>query len=159
GAPSWGVEYCGLDGAARGSGGYVVPGSDAAVVRAALAGDAQALDALVAGYLPLVYNIVGRALNRPGEVDDTVQDVMLHVVRDLRQLREPEAFRSWLVAIAMRQVRARWRRRAAPVPGALHDEAITDPGADFVDLTLTALQLSGQRRETVEATRWLDEDD
>ena len=154
------MENYGLGGPARGSKGYSVPGSDAALVRAALAGDTQALDALVAAYLPLVYNVVGRALDAPGEVDDTVQDVMLQVIRDLRQLREPEAFRSWLVAIAMRQIRGRWRRRrAAPATGALHDETIADPGADFVDLTITVLQLSGQRRETVEATRWLDEDD
>jgi RNA polymerase sigma factor (sigma-70 family) len=154
------MENYGLDGPAHASRGYVVPGTDAALVRAALAGDAQSLDALVAGYLPLVYNIVGRALDAPGEVDDTVQDVMLHMIRDLRQLREPEAFRSWLAAIAMRQVRARWRgRRAAPAPGVLHDEALADPGADFVDLTITALQLSGQRREIVEATRWLDDGD
>ena len=137
-----------------------MPGSDAALVRAALAGDTQALDALIGAYLPLVYNVVGRALEVPGDVDDTVQDVMVDVIRDLRQLRDPEAFRSWLVAIAMRHVRGRWRRRrSAPARGALHDETIADPGADFVDLTITVLQLSGQRRETVEATRWLDEED
>jgi RNA polymerase sigma factor (sigma-70 family) len=150
----------GLDGPARTSRGHFVPGSDAALVRAAIAGNAQALDALVAAYLPLVYNLVGRAVDTPGDVDDIVQDVMLHVIRDMRQLREPEAFRSWLVAIAMRQVRTRWRRRrATPRADALHDDVIADPGADFVDLTITTLQLSGQRRETVEAVRWLDDED
>lgn len=136
-----------------------MPGSDAALVRAAIAGNARALDALVAAYLPLVYNVVGRAVDAPGDVDDIVQDVMLHAIRDLRQLREPDAFRSWLMAIAMRQVRTRWRRRrAAPRTDGLHD-AVADPGADFVDLTISTLQLSGQRRETVEAVRWLDDED
>jgi RNA polymerase sigma factor (sigma-70 family) len=154
------MEYSSLDAMADASRRYVVPGSDPALVRAACAGDAEAVDALVAAYLPLIYNIVGRALDAPDEVDDTVQDVMLHMTRGLRQLRAPEAFRSWLVAIAMREVRTRRRRwRATPTPRALHDEAIADPGADFVDLTIAALQLSGQRREVAEATRWLDDAD
>ncbi len=37
-------------------------------------------------------------------------------------------------------------------------EDVRDPGADFTDLAITRLELSGQRRETAEATRWLDED-
>src|SRR6266699_5417655 len=92
------------------------PTTDAALVEAARAGDAQALDALVGAHLPLVYNIVGRALEISAEIDDVVQDVMLQMVRDLRQLRDPGAFRSWLVAITMRQVRGLWRaRRTAPI--------------------------------------------
>ena len=133
---------------------------DASVVQAARAGDARALDALVGAYLPLVYNIVGRALDAPADVDDVVQDVMLEMVRDLRQLRDPDAFRSWLVAIAMRRVRGHWRqRRAEPGRAALEEAAAADPGADFVDLTIAALGLSDQRREVAQATRWLDEED
>ncbi|MFJ5259722.1 sigma-70 family RNA polymerase sigma factor [Streptomyces sp. NPDC088387] len=142
------------------SGGH---GTEAAVVRAAQAGDQRALDTLVAEYLPLVYNIVGRSLNAPSDTDDVVQDVMLQMVRDVQQLRDPEAFRSWLVAIAMRQVRRYWRiRREAPPSGGecLEETAgLADPGADFADLTITVLQLSDQRRETAEATRWLDPED
>ena len=133
---------------------------DATVVEAARAGDARAMDVLVGAYLPLIYNIVGRALQNPGEIDDVVQDVMLQAVRDLRSLRDPGAFRSWLVAIAMRQVRGHWRaRRAGPVAAPLEETELADPGADFVDLTITALGLSGQRREAVEAGRWLDGED
>lgn len=136
------------------------PTPEAALVVAARAGDPQALDALVGAYLPLVYNIVGRALDAPAEVDDVVQDVMLQTVRDLRQLREPEAFRSWLVAIAMRQVRGHWRqRRTAPTAMELENESVADPGADFVDLTIAALGLSDQRKEVAQATRWLEAED
>ncbi|HEX6357642.1 sigma-70 family RNA polymerase sigma factor [Actinophytocola sp.] len=127
-----------------------------ATVVAAQAGDQRALDELVAGYLPLVYNVVGRALAGHSDVDDVVQETMLRVVDGLGQLRSPESFRSWLVAIAMRQVRDRGRRvvRAPePVPD------VADPGADFVDLTLLRLELSGQRREVAEATRWLEGND
>jgi RNA polymerase sigma factor (sigma-70 family) len=133
---------------------------DAATVEAARGGDAQALDTLVGAYLPLVYNIVGRALGIPAEIDDVVQEVMLQMVRDLRQLRDPGAFRSWLVAITMRQVRADWRaRRTAPIPDPIEDGGLADPEADFVDLTIIALGLSDQRREVAEASRWLDAED
>jgi RNA polymerase sigma factor (sigma-70 family) len=132
----------------------------AATVEAARAGDARALDMLVGAYLPLIYNIVGRALEAPSEVDDVVQDVMLQMVRDLRQLRDPEAFRSWLVAIAMRQIRGHWRaRRTVPDATPIEDQELPDPGADFVDLTIAVLGLSDQRREAVQATRWLEPED
>ena len=131
-----------------------------ATVEAARAGDARALDMLVGAYLPLIYNIVGRALEAPSEVDDVVQDVMLQMVRDLRQLRDPASFRSWLVAIAMRQIRGHWRaRRTVPDPAPIEDQDFPDPGADFVDLTIAVLGLSDQRREAVQATRWLEPED
>jgi RNA polymerase sigma factor (sigma-70 family) len=127
-------------------------------VIAARRGDRKALNALVAGYLPLLYNIVGRAMNGHADVDDVVQETLLRVMRGLPDLREPTAFRSWLVAIAIRQVRGFYAARAMAAPdGGL--EQLPSADSDFADLTILQLGLSGQRRETAEATRWLDEDD
>ncbi|MGA5899422.1 RNA polymerase sigma factor [Streptomyces venetus] len=123
-----------------------------ATITAAQSGDRQALDELVAGWLPLVYNIVGRALNGHADVDDVVQETMLRAVGNLGSLRDPDSFRSWLVAIAMRQIRDRARRRT---PDRLEEA----PAADFAELTVLRLQLEGQRREVAEAVRWLDDDD
>ncbi|MFI9175280.1 RNA polymerase sigma factor [Streptomyces lincolnensis] len=124
-------------------------------IAAAQAGDRRALDELVEGWLPLVYNIVGRALNGHADVDDVVQETMLRAVDNLGSLRDPDSFRSWLVAIAMRQIRDRARRRT-PAP-------LADPepsqAADFAELTVLRLQLEGQRREVTEAVRWLDDED
>ncbi len=130
---------------------------DTATVIAARAGDPTAVDRLIAGYLPLVYTIVGRALDGHADVDDVVQETMLRVLRNLGDLREPESFRSWLVAVTVRQVRDRYRARSV-APDALVPDDLRDPGADFTDLAITRLELSGQRRETAEATRWLDDD-
>ncbi|WP_030603156.1 sigma-70 family RNA polymerase sigma factor [Streptomyces achromogenes] len=131
----------------------------AALVDAARAGDPAAQDALVGAYLPLVYNIVGRALNGSVDVDDVVQETMLRALGSLGDLRTPESFRSWLVAIAMNRVRAHWRDRQL-APGTVEEAAhVADPGADFVDLTIVRLQLSGQRQETARATRWLEPED
>ncbi|MBQ0996527.1 sigma-70 family RNA polymerase sigma factor [Streptomyces sp. RK62] len=130
-----------------------------ALVTAARDGDPQAQDALVGAYLPLVYNVVGRALNGSVDVDDVVQETMLRALDALDGLRTPESFRSWLVAIAMNQVRAHWHARQNAPGGVEEARELADPGADFVDLTMVRLQLSGQRRETARATRWLEPDD
>ncbi|MFB7979555.1 sigma-70 family RNA polymerase sigma factor [Streptomyces vinaceus] len=133
----------------------------AALVAAARAGDPRAQDELVGTYLPLVYNIVGRALNGSVDVDDVVQDTMLRALDGLGTLRSDDSFRSWLVAIAMNRVRAHWQARHS-APGESGLEAaweLADPGADFVDLTVLRLQLEGQQRETARATRWLETDD
>ncbi|MFD3696232.1 sigma-70 family RNA polymerase sigma factor [Streptomyces sp. NPDC058646] len=133
----------------------------AELVAAARAGDPRAQDALVSAYLPLVYNIVGRALGGSCDVDDVVQDTMLRALDGLGGLRAEESFRSWLVAIAMNRVRAYGQaRRSGYGESTLETAAdIADPGADFADLTVVRLQLEGQRRETARATRWLEPDD
>jgi RNA polymerase sigma factor (sigma-70 family) len=133
-------------------------GSDVQVVIAAQRGDRRALDTLLSQYLPLLYNIVGRALNGHADADDVVQETMLRAVRSIGSLRDPAAFRSWLVAVAVRQIRDHISARQ---PQIARDPApeVADPGADFVDVTILQLGLSGQRRETAEATRWLDNED
>ncbi|MGW8557540.1 sigma-70 family RNA polymerase sigma factor [Streptomyces tubercidicus] len=131
-----------------------------AAVEAAKAGDEEAREQLVAAHLPLIYNVVGRALDGHADVDDVVQETMLRVLESLADLREPASFRSWLVAIAMNQVRRRWTTaRKAPLVGLDQAQERADRSADFVDLTILKLGLSGQRREVAAATRWLDERD
>ncbi|MET8827092.1 sigma-70 family RNA polymerase sigma factor [Streptomyces sp. NPDC004610] len=140
---------------------------DPALVEAAQRGDDRARQELVARYLPLVYNIVGRALNGHADVDDVVQETMIRALNSLGSLREPDRFRSWLVAITMNRIRGHAdavqdaAHRTAPVYGdglrAAYD--VPDPGADFVELAILRLGLSGQRREVAEASRWLDDDD
>ncbi|MFI7704875.1 RNA polymerase sigma factor [Nonomuraea sp. NPDC049480] len=138
---------------------YARPTYEVETVLAARAGDRGAIDELVRSHLPLVYNIAGRAMNGHPDVDDVVQETMARVVTGVSGLRDPESFRSWLVAIALNQVRE-WRQAASVTLAAL-DEALgmPDAGADFAAVTITRLGLSGQRKETAEAARWLDADD
>ncbi|RSS33005.1 RNA polymerase sigma factor, partial [Streptomyces sp. WAC08241] len=131
-----------------------------ALVEAAKAGDVHARDELVHAFLPLVHNIVGRALDGHADTDDIVQETMVRVLGGLPGLRDPARFRSWLVAIAMNGIRRRWHeRRQAPVPGLDRAADLADPAGDFTELTILRLGLSGQRRDVARATRWLDEDD
>ncbi|GAA2036062.1 hypothetical protein GCM10009839_41110 [Catenulispora yoronensis] len=134
-------------------------GFAAATVRAAQQGDREALHELLAEALPLVYNIVGCALQQHSDVDDVVQETMVRAVRGLGDLRDPGAFRSWLVAVAIRQVRDLQRARQAALgrTASLDDaETVPDPAADFAELTILRLGLSGQRKEIAEAGAWLD---
>lgn len=133
----------------------------AALVAAAQAGDDRAREELIAACLPLVYNIVGRALNGHADVDDVVQETLLRVVRDLPALRTPESFRSWLVAITIRQISThRHRQRVSASRTAVIDEArrIPDAGAEPEDMALLRLRMSDERRQVVEAGQWLDPD-
>ncbi|MFD7319711.1 sigma-70 family RNA polymerase sigma factor [Streptomyces sp. NPDC059875] len=131
------------------------------LVRAAQSGDLWAQDQLIAAYLPLVYNIVGRAMNGHHDVDDVVQETMLRALDGLGSLRAPDSFRSWLVAIAMNGIRSHWHKQQSGLHTSVLDDArdLAHPGADFVDLAVVKLHLSGQRRETAEATRWMEPDD
>ncbi|WP_269855517.1 sigma-70 family RNA polymerase sigma factor [Streptomyces sp. RPT161] len=139
----------------------MTPEREATVIATAQAGDQRAQDELVAEYLPLVYNIVGRALRGHADVDDVVQETMLRALDGLAGLRKPHRFRAWLVAVTMNEIRRHWHSKQVSAGDTRVDEVVelADPGADFVDLTIIRLGLSGQRREVAEATRWLDPDD
>ena len=133
--------------------------TDASLIKAAQRGDSRAREELVAAYLPLLYNIVRRALGPHADVDDVVQETLLRVVRDLPALREPNSFRSWMVAIAIRQIGSyRERQRAAGGHMVVVEEADELPEPGFEDLAILRLQVTGQRREVAEAGRWLDEE-
>ncbi|MFG3553451.1 sigma-70 family RNA polymerase sigma factor [Micromonospora sp. NPDC047557] len=135
---------------------------DPGLVVAARQGDRRALDDVVAASLPLVYNIVGRALRGHADVDDVVQETLVRVIRHLPALNDPAAYRSWLVAITIRQVRDWDQRRRIALNrnaglDAIHN--VPDPASDFAGMTILRLGLTDQRREVAEATRWLDPDD
>jgi RNA polymerase sigma factor (sigma-70 family) len=129
----------------------------ARLVRDAQAGSAGALDALVAEHLPLVYNIIGRALHGHPDVDDLVQETMLRSIHALPGLREPDRYRSWLVAIAYRQIQLHLRsRQATRLRRAAVPPELADPAGDFAERTTAELVVAEQRRELVEAVGWLD---
>ncbi|WP_045748365.1 sigma-70 family RNA polymerase sigma factor [Actinoplanes rectilineatus] len=135
-------------------------GSD--LVRAAQAGDRAALDELVATHLPMLYAIVRQALDGHPDVDDVTQDIMVRALRQLPSLRSPSSFRSWLVAIALRQVsthRHRLVRDAARVTPLQDAPELPDADARFEGLTDLRVELSAQRRQVQRAGRWLDADD
>jgi len=135
---------------------------DAALVAAAQAGDRGALEEVLRGWLPLVHTIVRRGMGEHPDVDDVVQDTLLRALRQLPSLRSPEHWRSWVAAIALRQVGTQLRRagRGAARTAAL-EEALDLPDERLPSQEATALSIdmSRQRRQVERAGRWLDPDD
>jgi RNA polymerase sigma factor (sigma-70 family) len=81
----------------------------AGLVAGARNGDRQAWDALVARYSPLIWSICRRhAISGPA-AEDVAQQVWLHLVASLEQLREAAALPGW-IATATRRECVRLRR-------------------------------------------------
>ncbi len=80
-------------------------------MRAMRAGDSRAFRMLYHRHSRYVAGTVFRLLGSDQELDDIVQDTFWDAFRNLEQLRRPERLRSWLAAIAVRQVQRRLRLR------------------------------------------------
>jgi RNA polymerase sigma factor (sigma-70 family) len=131
------------------------------LVDAARSGDADARAALFSEYLPLIYNVVGRGLHGHADVDDVVQETMLRAMRALPELRDPERFRSWIVAIAIRQMHDHRRRNKATLARHTHvadASEVPDPIGDFAELAVDRQTLSRAGSDLLEASQWLSDE-
>jgi RNA polymerase sigma-70 factor (ECF subfamily) len=84
------------------------------LVERAQEGDNDALGRLVEQFQPTVYAIALRRLGNVSEAMELTQEVFLHIVRRIHQLREPERFAGWLRQVAVRMAINRATRRVAP---------------------------------------------
>lgn len=86
----------------------------AVVVRRAQAGDRDAFGDLMAQFEPTVHAIAMRRLGNASDALELTQDVFLHVLKRLDQLREPERFAGWLKQMTARMAINRATRRLPP---------------------------------------------
>jgi RNA polymerase sigma-70 factor (ECF subfamily) len=86
----------------------------AVLVRRAQRGDRDAFGALAEQFQPTVYAIALRRLGNTSDAMELTQEVFLHVLRQIGQLREPERFAGWLRQVAVRMAINRATRRVAP---------------------------------------------
>src|SRR4051812_48766949 len=85
----------------------------AVLVRRAQAGDREAFGVLVEQFQRTVHAICLRRLGNPSEALELTQEVFLHVMRRIDQLREPERFAGWLRQVTVRMAINRATRRTA----------------------------------------------
>jgi RNA polymerase sigma-70 factor (ECF subfamily) len=86
----------------------------AELVVQAQAGDRDAFGLLVEQFQPTVRAIALRRLGHASEALELTQEVFLHVLRRIHQLREPERFAGWLRQVTVRMAINRATRRLAP---------------------------------------------
>lgn len=87
-------------------------GIDRGLVRAALQGSEQALDALVRRHQAFLHGVMLRMLWSPQDAEDVTQEVLIKIVTGLSSFRGGSAFRTWAYRIAVNHV-LNWRRGRA----------------------------------------------
>jgi RNA polymerase sigma-70 factor (ECF subfamily) len=86
------------------------------LVELARAGDRAAYGELAERFRPTVYALALARLRNPAEAEELTQEVFLHGMRKLPQLREAACFAGWLRQITVRMAINRLTRRG-PVQG------------------------------------------
>lgn len=84
---------------------------DAVLVERVLTGDAGSREKLYRRHVDYVANMSARLLRSVDASEDVVQDAFVMAFERLATLRDPDAFRSWLAAIAVSFVRRRLRKQ------------------------------------------------
>ena len=110
----------------------------AELVREAQAGDREAFGRLVEQFERTVYAICLSRLGNASEALEMTQEVFLHAMKRLGQLREPERFAGWLKQMTHRMAINRATRR---VPLAtIEDEVIEGMGGEWEDPLETMIE-------------------
>lgn len=127
--------------------------TDGELVRQARSGDLSAFTDLYERWFPRVYDYVMRMARNPDDAADVTQETFMRAMERLDQLREPEAFRGWLFAIARRQTLTRIEKRSRTSPvAALPDEAQGDYANPLLSMVETDTSLDpGVAREIQES--------
>jgi RNA polymerase sigma-70 factor (ECF subfamily) len=87
------------------------PIDDAELVQRLARGDAWAKEALYRKYVHAVFGLALRLSGQRADAEDIVQDTFAEALRDIQQVRDRGALRSWLMSVAVHQVHRRFRRR------------------------------------------------
>lgn len=110
---------------------------DETLARGLIDGQRQAQREVWRRYAPMVRRILRRALGPSHDVDDLMQEVFLSLFEAGRRLREPQALKAYVIAIASRtargELRKRWVRRWVKLlPGGELDEETADAARTVV---------------------------
>jgi RNA polymerase sigma-70 factor (ECF subfamily) len=118
-----------------------------ALVERARAGDRSAYGELVARFRPAVYAMALSRLRNPVEAEELAQEVFIHTMTKLEQLRSAECFAGWLRQITVRMALNRLTRRG-PVRGA--EEGVLENAEGHESAPLDELVRAEERAELYE---------
>lgn len=85
--------------------------TDAELIRRFRDGESQAFNGLVGRWHRRLYNFILRHVGDREEAQDLCQKAFIRAYRNIRRLRHPEKFSSWLYQIAVNTCRDELRRR------------------------------------------------
>lgn len=108
------------------------PNDAEAVLRAARAGDADALDALLRRYQPQVLRFGMRMCRNPDDAREVLQETLIAAARTLRGFRGASSLSTWLFTIA-RSFCIKRRRRGAFAPPLVSLEAESRAAGEVPD--------------------------
>ena len=114
------------------------------LVERARAGDRAAYGALAERFQPTVYAIALARLRNPSEAQELTQEVFLHGMKKLGQLRDAQCFAGWLRQITVRMAINRLTRRG-PVQDAEPEVLSNTPAAG--ETPLEGMVRAEQRKE------------
>ena len=119
----------------RKSRGPDVTWTDDRLIRACLNGDEGAWAALIQKYKNLIFSIPLKYGAGRDDAADIFQSVCLEMFSELPRLRDPAAFRSWLITVTAHQAfhwKRKNRRRAEEPLTHEEDTLAVDPSADLI---------------------------
>ncbi len=124
-------------------------------IRLAQAGDERAAARLAAHARRTARPVLQQHFRCTEDIEDCLQDVLLRVMRHLRQLREVERFESWVASIARRAAWARQRdNRTLPLPIGAVEPATpapsSGPGRLATEVQAAQRRLSAARRQLLD---------
>src|ERR1700687_835168 len=95
---------------------------DSALIKLALAGQAECFTVLMDRHLAAVKGRIGSMAPNASDAEDILQEVLLKVWRHLSTFRSESSFRTWMTRVAMNEVSQSYRRkRRNPLCQALGD--------------------------------------
>lgn len=112
------------------------PGSDAALVRAAKAGEFEAFEELVNRYEHSIYRLGLKITANPADAEEVLQETFLKAFVHLREFREDSRFYTWLVCIGVNEGRMLLRRQRSSKSLPIEDIVSVDGGTsprEFAD--------------------------
>lgn len=109
---------------------------DDRLVRACLKGDERAWSALIQKYRNLIFSIPLKYGASQEDAADIFQAVCMEVFTGLPSLRDPGAFRSWLMTVTAHQAfhwKQRTRRRGEEALSSEEETLTLDPSPDLIE--------------------------